>query len=278
MSPWNECSCQPSNYAKLGNLSSYVQPATTKFTSPIDGFYESTKSIIQLCTPQNIASNKVIGPLLLVGFVSSTENFFRHLLSLTIQICRDTQKNCQTRTMSVGTVLWHNGHITMRSLLENSSFTNLDDIKRATRELAGHDLSADTQVIAEEYISVCNIRHNIVHSDRIVAGKNAIALNIPSSKKLLEFKADFALLQNAFDICTSLVTVYNKELFESYCKRWAVKWCKNPEITTKERILLFNSIWSSFYSKIDGTNKSITTPLSMSKCRDEVLKFYKSTL
>jgi len=59
------------------------------------------------------------------------------------------------------------------------------------------------------------------------------------------------------------------------CRRWVVVWPKLPMWDPTRRYDLFRAIWGVFYSTRDAANGSISTPMSMVKCRNAVLREFR---
>src|SRR4051812_35966295 len=55
--------------------------------SPIDVFYESSAHILTLGQPDQLHASPMLGRLLILGLVTSTEAYFRGILSGVLSIC-----------------------------------------------------------------------------------------------------------------------------------------------------------------------------------------------
>jgi len=129
-----------------------------------------------------------------------------------------------------------------------------------------------TNELLQEFGKICELRHGIVHSNSLLAGKNAIKLEISNNapNEALKITVGYEQLQECRLISTMLIASFNTEMFEEMAKRWAVDWPKLPSWDSETADALFEQIWLSFYSKVDEQNSSISTPLTMLQCQDRV--------
>jgi len=123
---------------------------------------------------------------------------------------------------------------------------------------------------------VCELRHGIVHSNCILAGKNAIKLKLEFRSGIVEINVEYSQLQECASICSTLVASFNTEMFEEMAKRWAVDWPKNEAWDSSKENSMFKKIWEAFHSIIDEQNRAISVPLTMTKCKNRVKKEFSA--
>jgi hypothetical protein len=213
-----------------------------------------------------------MGPLLLVGLVSATENYFRDVFAGIIRLCPTAQSKSADHSIKLGSVIWHSGVDVERGAFEHISFASGERLIKSSKEYLAYTLKQTS--IVDEFDKVCELRHGIVHSGAIIAGKNAIRLQLPPTKEPLRITVDFARLQECGSICTTLVASINSELFAELARRWAVVWPKLPSWNSERTHALFRQVWSTFFSAYDHTNGTIPTSLSLMKCKHRVLAEY----
>ena len=250
------------------NPTLFVEEISISKKSPIDNFYETTSEINTKCTPNFIVINgNSITALMLVGLISATENYFREILGEILSICPIAQKKSAEQKIQLGSLLWGNKSAHNKTAFEFLAFSNSKNITDTFKDFIEHVVSQHGawKKWLNEFDKLCELRHAIVHSDNLIAGKNAIKLNLQRSKKPQRIKIDYANLQNASLVCTSTVQAANNELLEIMVKRWAESWRQLgcPAEQTSDKNLL--AIRSLFLSKRDNINKTITARQSSQK-------------
>ena len=272
MNDWRNSITQSCAPERIDNINSYINVRNAISQSPIDIFYRSIKDILIAAAPSFFDQHSSIGPLLLVGIVSATENYFRDILSRVIQICPIAQSSSAAKSINLGSVIWHSGRNLERGTFEHISLAGAESINTTCKQYLKFDLDKKglTFAILEEYDKVCELRHSIVHSGAIIAGKNAIKLGISPCCNTVTIKVGFDQLQECASICNTLVVSFNNDIFDTLCKRWAIDWRKQASWNPLKENEVFNKIWKACFSKTDNSNGAITERLSMVKCRNKV--------
>lgn len=262
---------------RIQDLSSYVKEKTQVNMSPIDVFYDEIKSITIGVTPDKLNANDWLGPLYVIAIVSSTENYFRHIFSRILKICTDSQKNAASNTVNLGSVIWHPKNEIERGAFEHTSMASSENVVSIAKKYIGVDLKANSlglTPILDEFDKVCELRHGIVHSGRIMAGKNGIKLQFSPSENIISIDIRYAQLQEVSAVCSALVVSSNKILFEELSRRWATSWRKSPAWSRDKENFHFKNIWYSFHSETDKTNEDIALECTWVKCRNLIKKEY----
>lgn len=243
------------------DTNSLVTPMTGKRPSAIDDFYASTSTALTKVDPTFIATygDDVVG-LLFVGLISSTENYFRDILGFTLTICPVSQAHSSGEKVQLGSMLWAEGSLQNRSAFEFHAFSSAESIRKAVQNFTCYQVRTNGTFASmlNEYDKLCELRHAVVHSGHIVAGKNALKLGLKRSAIPLKVKLGYAELQAAGSVCTALVQAANTELFEELIVRWATTWRKLPSWMPSDEVKLLRAIRAAFLSKRDGANKTIT--------------------
>lgn len=275
---WKTCINKSVGIQKIRDINEYIECVNTqKYKSAIDNFYEGLRNILNIANdPSVFEDDEKLGPLLFIGIISITENYFREIISDIVKICPISQNNSSNQTITLGSVIWHSPNNFERTVLENISLADEKAIKDNTRKIIGYviDPKGLTSSAIEEFGKLCQLRHAIVHSANIVAGKNATKLNLKSDKKLVKVNIKYKQIQECASICTILVNSYNLELFEQLAKRWAVDWNKTPMWNNKNDGKLFSCIWDIFYSEIDAETIPEENRITKQKCKNAIKKEY----
>lgn len=268
---WRDCVTQTSGVERLNNLNSYIRRLDLSSKSPIDQFYEETRKIISFATPDKINDFEHLGPFCVVGIVSCCENYFRQVFSSILSICNESQKTAATHTINIGSVIWHPNGEMAKGAFEHTSLASSDNIFKTCEKYLGIKLkSHGLEAIYKEFDKICEFRHGIVHSNRVLAGKNGIKLQLDSSPKLTVIEIKFAVLQEILAICQAMIVSTNTVLFEVMCIRWAKAWRNCPSWKPECENDRFKSIWHLFLSRTDIENGSIEAELTWIKCKNEI--------
>lgn len=231
MLTWKDSISRRIGVERISDLASYVIEESEVSISPIDIFYDQLKSITVGVTPANLIDNNWLGPLYVIAIVSSTENYLRHIFSKILKICTVSQKNASNNTVNLGSVIWHPKNEIERGAFENISLASSENVISIAKKYIGVDLK-DNKLgltsILYEFDKICELRHGIVHSGRIMAGKNGIKLQLSPSENIIRIDIQYAQFQEISAVCTALVVSLNKVLFEELSKRWATSWRNSP--------------------------------------------------
>lgn len=252
---WRSASCCSASSVRVSEVDAYAKGAARLGKSPVDEFYLARKELLRSANPTLLNENPVIGPLLLVGFVAATESYFRDLFSGIVSLCPIAQTSAARERVSLGTVLWHRGHLLERGAFELISFTSAENVKDTARKFAAFSVKPNSavDVALAEYEKICELRHGIVHSGGVIAGKNALKLELRYATPSSTIAVGFGELQECAAVCSSLVAATNREFFVEIVRRWAVEWRRLAGWRSENVVERFEQIWRLFHSLEDAT-------------------------
>jgi hypothetical protein len=236
--------------ASLGDLSTMFVPE--QLSSPIDMYKKRVREILAYGNPNTLSGSPMIGRLLAINLVSATEAYFRSVLSAAIELCPIAQSIASEKNINLGGMLWHGRKGYSRSAFDHISFANADDLKKASSGYVGFVLQPNTfKTPLDEFDKVCHLRHGLVHNDGILPGRNAVKLEIKKYDSQIRTIVDYGGLQDIASVTSTLVSTFNRELFDLFCKRWAVDWRNRFDWNPANENNLFNSLWSIFVCRAD---------------------------
>lgn len=269
---WRSASCQVVGAASLENVSEYVTTAKIGNASPIDMFYVTLQDLLRICTPESLDEHRPLGPLVVVGLVSATESYFRDLFARILRLCPVSQSKSADQTIHLGSMIWHRTGYVERGAFEHLSFAGAENVIKTSQKFLDYKIQPKGTVSGAltEFDKVCEIRHGIVHSSSILAGKNAVKLNLSSTNKSLSITVDYEKVQECALICTTLACTFNAEVYVEMCQRWALAWPNMQTISTKEHQVLFRKLWSIFRSKTDQHRRLVPRKSHMTQCMTDV--------
>jgi hypothetical protein len=273
MSNWKNCISQNVGSERINDLNDYISVCIANEVSPIDQFYNEMQDIFMLFPHQAWGQNSWVGALASIAIVSSIENYFRQIFSQILKVCVDSQKTSANNNINLGSVIWHPSHEIERGAFEHLSLASADGINNTAKKFIGIDLKSNgLGTILAEFDKICELRHGIVHSGKVLAGKNGIKLKLQSTNNITQIDIGFAQFQEIMSICNALVVDSNKLFFAELAKRWSTSWRNTPSWDSSTANLKFKKIWNLFYSTRDQQNGTIPVNMTLIKCRNQVMK------
>jgi len=272
MDDWKKSVSACASTVTIRNISNYVE-AFGDSNSPIDSFYGGRNELLRSISPSYAIANPSIPPLVLVGLISLTENYFREILAGVICICPKAKQKSANKSVNLATAWFGFGEME-KGAFENTSFSDPKTVKKNLNDLTGVNVSNSNQISTplEEFGRLCELRHAIVHSAGLLAGKNAVKLELPNSRNSTKVKIGYSEIQEAAEICTALVCAVNLELFINTSAKWLNEWPRTPAYRGQNSNALFKKVWILFYSHFDGSNGLITGSLTQIKAKNQIVR------
>lgn len=275
---WKDCVNKSAGNERVQDIQSYLTKEISVYKAPIDAFYAEVKKIVMYSADIHmLEENDFLGPLLYVGIISKTENYIREILAECIKICPLCKNKTTNRSVSLGSMMWQKSGEFEKGIFENISFSDKSAIEKELRNCLGVNIEKN-ELLSEtlgEFDKLCQMRHAIVHSSRILAGKNAIQLNIPPNNENLAIKVGYAQLQECASICTACVMTFNLKLFEVMGHRWAIDWRRLADFWDVEKEdEYFSRIWDVFSSVVDR-NEPDLAEMTKAVCINAIKKEYQ---
>ncbi|MBR7798887.1 hypothetical protein [Undibacterium fentianense] len=227
-------------------------------TSAVDIYIENCREINKLWAGSSSVSPE-FSRLLLLGYVSAVESYFRTIISTVINTDDKARADAHTYTISFGAVLFQNKQSMAEALLEGISFASEEAIRKAfLKFLAIKDIPEDIKSLLLEFEKICHMRHCCVHRFGKLGTQNGIALGLERHKRVLE--KPLTLGKDALgDIASwlmSFVKAINNFMFRTLLDRsnsdknpYKINWTWNY---SKDRAI-FLRFYKMFASIKDGT-------------------------
>jgi len=198
--------------------------------SPIDRFILNTQDINKLFAVQTQIS-PALGSLILLGYVSAFESYVRAVIRRIINVDEVAMSLNEDSSVHFGAALHQSTEMLPEALLEGTSFASAKNIKDAIKARLGvkGNFPADVTHALEEFQSICELRHCVVHRFGNLGAKNAIKLGLDEHSELIE--SSLCLDQQALnDIALIVITVaktINSFLFDRLVERIATNKADN---------------------------------------------------
>lgn len=271
---WHKSVCRPGASFTAPNFSNYVVGSTDESASPVHVFFKETERLNKKGSPDFFAENSELSSFLVVALASHTENYFRSLFSALLMVCPVSQVKASARDMKLGSAIWHRVGKLERGAFEHFSFASADNIIDTLSRYFDIrlDEKSDPYPLLQQFDSLCELRHAIVHSGGLVSGKNALRLQMPKSRAPMRVNISFDRFQEASMMCTALICSINIDLFKRFSERWRDKWPNAmhgwDDVMRRER---FNQLWHLFRSERDAVAGLLPKPMSATQCRREII-------
>ncbi|MFE0840548.1 hypothetical protein [Achromobacter insolitus] len=196
--------------------------------SAIDLFVENCKEINKLWAA-SVAISPEFGRLLLLGYVSAVESFFRTALRSIINTDAKARSDAHSYVVPYGAVLYHNKSTVAEALLEGYSFASEKDVRSAfTKFLDVPNLPESIKTMLVEYEKVCQLRHCCVHRFGKLGTQNGIVLGLEQHSVALEkpLSLDKQKLGDLASWLMSFAKAMNNHMFRTLLERSVSE--KNP--------------------------------------------------
>lgn len=177
--------------------------------------------------------NELLKASLLLSVFSSTECYFRDVLSDTLVLCPLSKRTASFKMISLGASLWDQKNPINPAVFENFSFsTELKKFREILSDYFNLKFKDSDSLAAAylEYEKLNELRHSLIHCNGYLWGKNANKLNAtyPGETKRLKVQPTAYSLQAAISLCSNLVFTFNEYLSEEIFKRVQVNLGPNP--------------------------------------------------
>jgi hypothetical protein len=207
----------------LNTVGLFAAPGASVDPSPIDQFIANTEviNIIYMPAPDPLPAE--FGTLVLLGYMSAVESFFRALLRGLINIDEHTRRLAEPMNVSFGAALHHRPSLLPEALFEEMSFAGLRNIEIMLREIIGikGQFPGEILTVLSEFKKVCELRHCCIHRFGKLGAKNAITLGLERHSQILEhpFSPTKDNLQEIADLLRTFAKTINNFIFHSVLNR-----------------------------------------------------------
>ncbi|WP_375761007.1 hypothetical protein [Corallococcus exercitus] len=209
--------------APLNTSALFSLTTTNPEKSALDEFLVATQKLNLLLKPKP-DHDPLLGHLVLLGYMSAVESYFRTLIRRIITIDDAAQKCVHTREIAYAAAMHHRDpSLLPEALFEGTTFVSKHSISESLKDflgIKGHT-PPDLEATLDEYSKVCQIRHCLVHRFGKLGSKNAIALGLSAHGPFLEkpISVGYDELQSAFAVLYQTVKVVNNHVFNSVISR-----------------------------------------------------------
>jgi len=210
----------------------YIEPNK----SPIDNYFEKTDDLNKLITyhdatvitlpPSSVFPNQTLHNLILLGYVSVVESYFRELIRKIVLVDEYSSKHCEKHSLKYGAAILHSKELLPEALLEGCSFASQDNIAESLKnflDLKNIYSNSNLKEAAEKFQDICQLRHILIHRYGKLGIDNFIKLRNHSLEECIEkpLELNSAKLFNISVVCNNLILVFNQYISNKILERTA---------------------------------------------------------
>ena len=210
----------------------YIEPNK----SPIDNYFEKTDDLNKLITyhdtsvaispPVSVFPNQTLHNLILLGYVSVVESYFRELIRKIVLLDEYSSKQCEKHNLKYGAAILHSKELLPEALLEGCSFASKDNIADSLKnflDLKSIYNNSNLNEAAEKFQDICQLRHILIHRYGKLGIDNFIKLRKHSLEECIEkpLELNSAKLFNISVVCNNLILVFNQYISNKILERTA---------------------------------------------------------
>ncbi len=193
--------------------------------SAFDAFIANTNKLnrVYLSFSGNGGWMPEIGSLVLQGYMSAVESYFRAVVTALINVDEISHRKVESKQLSFALAKSQkHAHLLPEALLENVSFATAGSIEKVLNDFLGITAShQDVKAVMPIYKNICQIRHCCVHRFGKLGSQNAMELGFDTHSEVIEqpFSPTEADTEKLADLLQIVVKTLNNFLFREIIDR-----------------------------------------------------------
>jgi hypothetical protein len=194
--------------------------------SPVEQFISNTTAINLVFVPFNDPGTvwkTELGTLVVLGYVSAVESFFRALIAGLIDLDEHSTRLAGPKQVTFAAASHAESERFLgEALLENTSFSTKGELEKALREFLGiSKLPSDVTSAISEYQKLCELRHCCVHRFGKLGSQNALRLGYEEHQTVVEhsFSPSIRDVEAIADALQIIVKTINNFVFSEVLNR-----------------------------------------------------------
>lgn len=257
--------------------------------SPIDNYFEKTDDLNKLFTYHDFAMTSLppastfpiqtLHNLILLGYVSAVESFFRELIRKLVIIDNHSSKHCEKHNLKYGAALLHTKELMPEALLEGVSFASSTNIASSLKDFLDIKSifnNSNIKDATDKFQDICQLRHILIHRYGKLGIENLIKLRSHPIEDCLEkpLELNAAKLYQINIVCNNLILEINQFIFNTTLERTAQPSANIWQWDYRRDKKTFLQYISIFHSDSNPPSGGIRLPLEVY----EDLRVYGRTL
>jgi hypothetical protein len=193
--------------------------------SCIDNCYERMREILMAGTVANLATFSGLGPMLLLGLVSSVEAYFRDILARMLSMCPVCQREAGALTIPLRALSFYDESEIGLAFFEGSSLAGKKALVDQVKKISAVDLQrdADLNSALDEFDKLCELRHAAAHFRGRIGSGNLKALQVDAQAGTSFNLTTVGQLHQVQSVCHNVVRLANQNLFDRTLERFVVE-------------------------------------------------------
>lgn len=257
------CASPRTTLADWSSCLSEESGASGEGGSPIDEFYAKHEGLTALGGLIGPSLRDELAPVLadqlLLGYVSATELYFRRLLAATAKLCPEVRRLARDVEIAFGALDFYPRDAIEYSLTEKLTLTEQGKVRNLLESRFGVAVNRhpDLERAIEQFETLCNLRHALVHSAGIVNSRNAKNLGHESKRAVCRVRLRPAELQLAASVCMDLVRAAHDEVGKNVFWGWVrTGYLKGNRSQDRGRVARFAEVFVSCRDQEVGLGSS----------------------
>jgi hypothetical protein len=166
---------------------------------------------------------EVLGEMLIVAAVSTTESYFRSILGALAAVCPVTQDNIRGLEVKLGAALSYPRELIAFSILERDLFSSRGVIAKELKRFLRYDVSHDEEFSGaiSGYEVACTVRHASAHWRGFLDSDGLREHNLTRDDgSAHRITPSYSLVQQTLATCDYLVKLANQRIASLTMDRW----------------------------------------------------------
>ncbi|GAB2751073.1 hypothetical protein GCM10027039_05850 [Terrabacter koreensis] len=221
---------------------------------PIDEFYSRHRDLRMIALGSG-AQSDLQRQLLLLGYVSATELYFKRVHTVCMQMCSVTRAKAEEESIPFIALDYCDPRGLEAALTERASFTDVKVIGTFLMKYWGFNGDSNPALKAAllNYAPVCQMRHAIVHSGGHLSSRNVRHIS-PSGSGGAVVRLDAPQLDQAAGSCMDVVRTVNNAIGQAMLERWIR--CERVTADWNEDRAAYSELLNCFWSRDDAVPRS----------------------
>lgn len=205
-------------------ISDCVVPIDAAAPSPVEQFEAALSALARMSADISTHSHpEVLGQMIVVSAVGSTEAYFRDILSELVTTCPFVRENLRSEQITIGAATSYPEGMLGLALVERELFSSRGVIEKQLRRFLKLDLRGQEELrgAIAAFERACTCRHAAAHWRGYVDSGTLASLGVGGAlKSRYQISTTYELSQRVLAACDHLVHVANEVVLDVTLNRW----------------------------------------------------------
>lgn len=205
-------------------ISDCVVPTSGETPSPITQFETALNTLGRMSAGIPVHDHpEVLGEMIIIAAVGTTETYFRDVLSELLMICPLVQENLRGEQITVGAATSYPNGMLGLALVERALFSSRGVIAQQLKRFLKLDLRGQPELAAavESFERACTCRHAAAHWRGFVDSSTLISLGVnQATQARYQIRTSYELSQRVLAACDHVAHVANQVILDVTLNKW----------------------------------------------------------